>query len=169
MTNPRDARRTFDQAVDHIQAAYRFFVACLPRQERFTQGRPVRIGRFEFQELSQAESMEVELGWAFFTRLEGAYEALTLRLGLTPKTAGDKLRDSGKFTEAELEGLVVARELRNILHHGDGDASLLKNQPTKVAQEQGREPQLRQEHMDQFVKLFKKAADVLTQPSLRVV
>jgi hypothetical protein len=51
----------------------------------------VRIGSFEFQRLSQVKSMEVELSWAFFTRLEGAFEALTLRLNLGPKDVKERL------------------------------------------------------------------------------
>jgi hypothetical protein len=165
-SSPREAKGAFDDAVSHTYMAYRFFRTCVPRSDaRF----PLRIGNFEFLRPSQAESMAVELGWAFFTRLEAAFEALTLRLDLDAKSAVDRLRWSGNFSEEELRGLSCARELRNILHHGDGDASLLRNQPREVKPEVGHEPHLDEDHMDRFVALFRKAADVLTQSPLRVI
>jgi hypothetical protein len=60
----------------------------------------------------------------------------------------------------------VAREIRNILHHGDGDASLLRNRPELVVTKAGHEPHLDVEHIERFVDLFRKAAQVLTKPEL---
>lgn len=167
--NPVEAKRQFDEAVDHIYVAFRFFLACVPGEGQFHEGHPLRIGRFEFRSPKQAKSIQVELAWAFFTRLEGAYEALTIRLGLSPKTASDRLLASGSFDQEEIDGLAIAREIRNILHHGDGDANLLKNQPKLVISEPGHEPQLSEENIKRFVALFTKAAEILARPQLRVV
>lgn len=165
----REPRQTFEDAVDHIHVAYRFFAACVPRPEQFASGSSVRIGRFEFQEPSQAESMRIELAWAFFTRLDAAFEALTHRLDLTPSAVSERLRESGEFSDEDLLGFKIARELRNIFHHGDGDATLLRNQATEVRPGPGHEPHLNEPHMEQFVALFRRAAEVLTRPRLRVV
>lgn len=167
--NPRDAKKEFDNATSHIEAAYRFFADCIPRPEQITAAGPLRIGRFEFQKPSQAKSMEVELAWAFFTRFEAAFEALTLRLDLTFKSAYEKLQHSGQLGEEDLRGLRTARELRNIFHHGDGDADLLRKKPGEVQLDAGHEPHLDEQLMDQFVLVFRNAADVLTRPALRSV
>lgn len=83
--------------------------------------------------------------------------------------ADDATEESGEFTAEELSGWRQARELRNIIHHGDGDATLLKNRPASVDVKQHCEPHLFPEHVEQFHSLFCKIAKCIARPKLRVV
>ena len=166
---PLKAKTEFDNSMAHVIAAYRFFVQTVPDEALFAAGRPVRIGTFEFERSSQAEAMIVELGWAFFARCEGCLEALWNRLGKSLKEVSKIIEDSGEFTPEELHAWRQARELRNIIHHGDGDATLLKNSPTIVVSREGHEPHLFPEHVEQFHSLFCRIAECIVRPKLRVV
>lgn len=166
---PSRAKREFDKSMEHVITAYRFFSSALPNEALFAAGRPVRIGKFEFQRFSQAQAMNVELGWAFFTRCEGCLEALTLRLEKKFKDVSDIIQKSGEFTDEELQGWRTARELRNIFHHGDGDWTLLRNRPSTVLPREGHEPHLFPKHIERFHALFNKIAECIARPRLRAI
>ena len=155
------AKKEFDTSVELIRASYRFFCSRLPQSKQFTPGRPLRIGDFEFASKRQAHAMLVELGWAFFMRLDAAFDAFISRLKLDKKKAMEILHFDSGFNENEKKGFNEARDLRNILQHGDGDADLLSRPPKYVNHEPGNEPQLDPEHIEQFIVLFEKAANVL--------
>ena len=122
----------FELAIAHSIAAYHFAIDCIPTEARFTSGESVREGRFEFKTAAQAESIVIELGWAFFARVEAALEAYAARLGFR-NNKGDvdiqAVRNVLRSNEELLHGYNVARRIRNTLHHGDGDPSLLRNSP----------------------------------------
>jgi hypothetical protein len=166
---PFEAKREFDKSIEHIIAAYRFFVQAVPDEPLFASGRPVRVGKFEFEEFSQAEAMLVELGWAFLTRCEGCLEALVHRLEIRGSDVLGMIKESEEFSSEELDGYEILRELRNIFHHGDGDWKLLSKTPQKVRPSKGSEPHLFPEHIEQFYSLICKIADCITRPRLRVV
>ena len=157
-----EALSQFKTGVEHIRVAYKYFVACLPNEQMFANERHLDVGNFRFQNYGQVTSMKVELGWAFFTRLYDSFDAFTQRLGLDgPNKVYDNLRRSGRLSEAELNGIAEARELRNIFHHGDGDPRLLYKPPTHVRVPQDQEPHLFEEHVGRFIELFLRAADIL--------
>ncbi|MHC5544481.1 hypothetical protein ACYOEI_40140, partial [Singulisphaera rosea] len=76
-----DSQSRLETAVAHAMAAYQYAVSCLPTEPMFMHGRSVQIGEFEFRRYAQARSMLLELGWAFFVRIEAALEAHAGRIG----------------------------------------------------------------------------------------
>lgn len=63
---------------------------------------------------------------------------------------------ANKFDDNEQEGLCIYREIRNTLHHGAGDPTLIRNKPEHLKVEKGMGPQVLYEHMCNFYELFKK-------------
>ncbi len=157
------AKREFDKDIAHVIAAYRFFSRTLPTETLFSAGRSVRVGEFEFEKFSQSESMLVELGWAFFTRCVSCLEALIHRLGIQVSAASAIIETSGEFSREEIRGFEMARELRNILLHGDGDWTLLKNEPKQVRPSEGSESHLFPERIERFHSLFRKVGDCIAR------
>ncbi|HVV48883.1 MAG TPA: hypothetical protein VHO06_04430 [Polyangia bacterium] len=166
--NANDAKRDFDQSIEHVIASYRFFLQAIPTEAMFASG-SVHVGQFSFSRYSQAEAMVVELGWAFFIRLEGCLEALVHRLGIKGADVPGKITAAGELSADELRGYQAARDLRNIYHHGDGDWTLLSKVPTEVRPAADSEPHLLPEHLERFYALFKKIAQSLTRPHLHAV
>ncbi|MBN2130384.1 MAG: hypothetical protein JW741_12850 [Sedimentisphaerales bacterium] len=151
------ARRYLD-ALEHCYVAYRYFASSVPSQAQFANGREVVVGEFHFRKSANAMSMDVELGWAFFTRLEAILEAFISRLGIRLRRDYgllDYLVERGvDIPDDFAEGLRCYREIRNTLHHGDGDASLLRRQPQFLSLEPGCEPHLMPQHVHRFHQLF---------------
>jgi hypothetical protein len=52
------------------------------------------------------------------------------------------------------EGLAALRELRNVLHHGDGDPSLLRRPPQHLKVEEGSEPHPMANHIENYYRLL---------------
>ena len=150
-----------EKAVNYTHTTYHFFLDLLSRKDAFANGERVCVGKFTFQESSQAHGMMVELGWAFFTRLEAALEAHVNRLSLAGKDVPKIVSESNELSSSEKEGYEIAREIRNILHHGDGDGALLKNKPKHVTSPDGQEPQMYPQDIDDFKALFLKVGRVL--------
>ncbi|HDL01187.1 MAG TPA: hypothetical protein ENH23_03030 [candidate division Zixibacteria bacterium] len=112
---------TFQNDLEHIFSAYRYCVSCIPKDELFVNGQDVRVGSMKFENQSQAYSMRIELGWAFFTRMDACMETLAHELKV--KSGGTGILDylnqqNCILSEHEQEGLKVYREIRNTLHHG---------------------------------------------------
>jgi len=118
----------------------------------------------EFERYEQALAMLVELGWALFCRMDACLEALAIRVGVKPKNILDRLAASGEFSASDFDALRTARELRNVLHHGDGDWTLLRNIPTAVQTAPDKQPHLYPEHVEKFYLLFRKAGNTLGCP-----
>ena len=133
----------FRNSLQHSYAAYRFFLSSLPHSDQFRHDSAIRVGKFEFRSLANKTSMEVELGWAFFSRLYANFEAFLLRVAPKPKKPKEAiawLSKSGLLTEDDIRGVEVARELRNTFLHGDGDTTLLHHAPEFVQTTNGQEP-----------------------------
>jgi hypothetical protein len=161
-------KETFQNDLAHIYAAYRFCASCIPNDELFLNGQSVRVGKTLFEKKSQALSMRVELGWAFFTRMDACLETLAHELNI--QSGGTRtlqyLEDNGcTLSDHEKQGLSVYREIRNALHHGDGNPEYLKNHPKTLIVNNGIEPHLFEEQMNMFYDLFKKVGEFLTKPS----
>lgn len=157
---------TFKNDLAHIYTAYRYCASCIPDDELFANGQTVRVGRTLFENQSQALSMRVELGWAFFTRMDACLETLTHELKIQSGGTGilQYLENNGcALSDHEKKGLSVYREIRNTLHHGDGNPEYLKNPPKTLAVDSSIEPHLFEEEMHMFYELFKKVGEFLTQ------
>ena len=148
----------FKNRLAHAYVAYRYFAQSLPPQAALNVG-TVRVGQFEFSKSSQLESMIGRARLAFFVRFDAVLEAFLETCSVT--TGGQKLFErmeaTKKFTEHELEGLRQYRDLRNSLHHDDG-------QPTAkrkfLSVSEGREPQFDVAHMGAWQELFLKIGRV---------
>ncbi len=126
---------TFQNDLDHIYAAYRYCSACIPKEELFANGRSIRIGSTMFKRPIQALSMRVELGWAFFTRMDACLETLAHKLNIQSGGTGilEHLEKKGcPLSDHEKQGLSVYREIRNTLHHGDGNPGYLIKKPNHL-------------------------------------
>ena len=148
-------------AINYTLAVYKYCIAQLPDEVAFTNGM-VQIGQFEFQRFSQVEGYIVELGWAFFVRMEATLEAHINRLEIKGKDIADIVSKATCLTQSEKEGYAVARELRNILHHGDGDPQLLKSAPLKVEIIASHEPHILPFHIENFSVLFAKVGKLMS-------
>ncbi len=157
------AKQDFLNALEHAYRAYSYLNDSIPAEQLFVNRREVTVGRFVFQKPEHAESMRVELGWAFFTRFEASLEAFTTRLGIKLKCSMvEYLREKGRqIPERYVDGLQLYRELRNTLHHGDGDPSLLNNEPKHLRIGESREPHLFEQEVRDFYELFRWLADEL--------
>lgn len=161
-------KETFQNDLAHIYAAYRYCVSCIPNDELFVNDKPVRVGRTLFEKRSQVLSMRVELGWAFFTRMDACLETLAHELKIKSGETGilEYLEKNGCIlSDHEKKGLSVYREIRNTLHHGDGDPEYLNKPPTTLTVDNGNEPHLFEEQMNMFYELFKKVGELLTKTS----
>ena len=161
----------FGRHFDHIWVAYDYALSSVPREGLFANGRAVRVGRHTFAKWTQAESMVIELGWAFYCRMEACLETYVTKLGIRVGKSGMAayLKEQGlwqSLTGAEQEGVRQYRDLRNILHHGDGEPCWLRNQPKCVQVPEGKEPHLLHEHMRDFRRLFKTLATLLKDAAL---
>ncbi len=152
-------KRDYLNCLEHAIVAYKYCEQAIPTDAMFVAGQPVIVGRFEFRKPENATSMRIELGWAFFVRLEATLEAYVSRLGLKLRhdySISEHLVKSGReIPERFAGGLRGYRELRNTLHHGDGDATLLNRLPQFLDVPAGCEPQLFREHIEKFNELFR--------------
>lgn len=151
MTEERKKIEAIDcylMALEYAWTAYFFYYNCISNPLIRNQVSDVR-----FEKNSQIDSMIIELGWAFFVRMEAPLEVLIKKLDA--KKVNDLL-GVDKFNSDERNGLDLYREIRNTLHHGDGDPALLRKQPCHLRVEWGKEPHLMYEHMKNFYELFKK-------------
>lgn len=109
--------------------------------------------------------MRVELGWAFFTRMEACLETLASHMKI-PSGSGILRHLEARrcdFSDHEQVGLKLYREIRNTLHHGDGDTSYLRTPPKVLRIEPEREPHLLEEHMESYYRLFKKVGQYMVE------
>ena len=122
----------FKNRLAHSYVAYRYAVAGVPAAPLFARG-PVHVGGFHFENEGHATSMLVELGWAFFVRLDAVLENFCCACG--QGVAGDALKASmeasGKFSNHELKGLARYRDIRKF-------ASPLRRPTGPKVQEPGR-------------------------------
>lgn len=156
---------TFQNDLDHIYAAYSYCASCIPNEELLANGGSIQIGSTTFNKPSQALSMRVELGWAFFTRMDACLEALAHELKVPSGGTGilAHLEKNGcSLSDHEKQGLSVYREIRNTLHHGDGNPDYLSKKPKYLKIDKGGEPHILEEHMRTFYELFKMVGDCLT-------
>ena len=161
-------KETFQNDLAHIYAAYRYFASCIPQDELFVNEKAVCVGKTLFEKRSQALSMRVELGWAFFTRMVACLETLAHELKITSGGTGilEYLEKNGCIlSDHEKKALSVYREIRNTLHHGDGNSEYLSKRPSILVVDSGKEPHLFEEQMSMFYELFKKVGEFLTKPS----
>ena len=106
---------------------------------------------FAFQSKSQIDSMVIELGWAFFCRYEGCFEAFLKRRGVRGELSrsfqlSSWLEQKGIEIPADIrDGLEYYREIRNALHHDDGKS---------FDKEGDAEIHLMPVHMERFYQLF---------------
>jgi len=129
--------------LDHSRAAYLFAVRAIPSEL------PAYKYGFQFERTSQADSMTIELGWAFFCRYEACLEAYLKSRGvnLSKKVSLlDWLQSKGfEISASQAEGLSLYRKLRNKLHHEDG-ATLNGAEDEEI--------HLLPNHMENFYNLF---------------
>lgn len=161
MNNIEESSSELKAALNYALAVYKFCIAQLPEEVAFSGG-SVRVGRFEFQSLSQRQGYEIELGWAFFVRMEAALEAHVNRLGIDGKNVPEIVSKSADLSPVEKTGYATARNLRNILHHGDGDPRLLKAKPREVKVTQGNEPHIFHRQIESFCTLFESVGNVIS-------
>ena len=149
----------FENRLGHARAAYRYFAASLPPEAAFNVG-AVRVGDFECAKKSQRESMLIELGWAFFVRFDAVLEVFLIECSV--QVGGQKLfewaKASGKFSEHELRGIEQYRDLRNTLHHDDGQPDPNRRKTLDVSEQH--EPQFLEGHMEDWANLFLKIGRV---------
>ncbi len=159
---------TFQNDLDHIYITYRHLIQFIPSEKDFgADAPPLDVGRTKFENYNQARSMLVEMGWAFFTRMEACLEAF-LHKNKIHLTQKKELLD---YLEKDLNislnndqknGLRRYRELRNCLHHGDGDASLLNRKPQFLDKTGNTEPHLFENHVRNYYELFSNVGQLIT-------
>ena len=94
--------------------------------------------------------------------MEAALEAHINRLEIKGKDIADIVAKATCLTESEKDGYAVARELRNILHHGDGNPQILKHTPQKVEFIESSEPHILPDHIQNFSVLFLKVGELMS-------
>jgi hypothetical protein len=163
---PSEDLRRFLNDLSHAWVAYAFFEEQIPRRVVL----PHRVGTVEFQRESQVRSVEVELGWAFFTRLEACLETHLHRIGV------DARGNEGLVNALEGRGVAIPdhyrggmeayRAIRNALHHGDGDPHVIRNPgPLAHGIDRGNEIHLLRDQVEAFYGLFRWVAEQLDAPS----
>ena len=161
----RRLRDDFQNRLQHAIMAYRYFDSAIPEEAMFVNGKEVKVGNILFRKAVDAFSMRIALGWAFFVRLEAILEAFVMGVGIKLSqeySLFDYLVTHHiEFTEDQANGLRLCRELRNTLHHGDGDPSLPRSKPSFLHVDPGNEPQLLKEHIERFYALFTWLGEVL--------
>ncbi len=150
-------RRNLKYTID----SYLFFAATLNNPECRTL-----VTTHHFKNNKEINAYEIELSWAFFTRMESVLEFLITQIyNKNPnqkKCIEDLFGVEGmkNFDEIEIEGLKIYRVIRNTLHHEDGNPNLINNNKgLKV--EDGNEIQLKKDHLINFYNLFMKVVDEL--------
>jgi len=165
MPDADDIKHNYLNALKHTYVAYHYFSNSLPPEQAFVNGQQVQIGAFCFRTYQDAFSMRVELGWAFFTRFEAIVEAFLSKREVRLKrnyTLLDHLqRSEVDIPEAYVDGLKFYRELRNTLHHGDGDIHCLRRKTKYLSIPENHEPQILEEHMSNYYDLFRWLAEVI--------
>lgn len=162
--------QVFLNALEHIIVAYVYCESCIPADELFANGQTVKVGATLFSRQDQAFSMRVELGWAFFTRMEACLESLIhdLKIPISKKMSLlDYLKERGcPLSPKQEEGLKVYREIRNTLHHADGQPSKLKRtKPVHLTISEGNEVHVLRDQIRLFYELFKYVGIFLTKDS----
>lgn len=148
--------------LEHAWRAYSFFYQCIYDKEIRE-----KVKNIHFENDSQIQSMIIELGWSFFVNMEASLEVLIHKFkykNIKDLLEEEKIKD--EFNDDDKNGLNVYREIRNTLHHGAGDPTLLKynlkyNKPNHLKTSQGNEVQLLYEHIHNFYELFKKIGEKL--------
>jgi len=162
---PSEQLRRFLNDLSHIWVAYAFF------EEQIHRGvaLPHRVGSIEFPQEAHIRSVEIELGWAFFARLEACLETHLHRIGV------DARGNEGLLNALERRGIAIPdhyragleayRAIRNALHHGDGDPHVIRNPgPLAVGIDRGNEVHLLRDQVEAFYCLFCWAAEQLDTP-----
>lgn len=164
MTTPQHSLDQFKNRLAHAYVAYRYAVGAVPPESAFQNG-PIQVGTFLFRSAADATSMRVELGWAFFVRMDAVLEYFLEASG--QRTSGtalfDALSKGGELSADELEGAKRYRDLRNALHHDDGQPDPTKRKTLTVTP--GNEPHLLPEHMAEWNALFLRIAEVVSTRS----
>lgn len=129
------------------------------------------VGTFKFENQQQIDNYEIELSWAFFCRIEAVLENFIHEIDAENKVRGgienligaDRMQN---FSEDEKNGLRFYREIRNVLHHGDGSPDSVRN--IKYLEiSKGNEVHLQAEQIDNFGRLFEKVICVLANIDYR--
>lgn len=163
---PSEELHRFLNDLSHAWVAYAFFEEQIPRGVVL----PHRAGSIEFQRESQIRSVEVELGWAFFTRLEACLETHLHRIKVDAR-GNDGLVNALEARGVPIpddyrKGLTAYRAIRNALHHGDGDPRLIRNPgPLADGIDHGNEVHLLRDQVKAFYDLFRWVAEQLDAPS----
>lgn len=157
----------FVNDIDHIWVAYSFFEQAIP--DVTEDNLPLRCGQLEFRHTSQIESVRVELGWAFFTRLEACLESLLHRVNIELTKKKSLLAVCKSYglilSDHEERGLRSYRELRNVLHHADGNPATYDRELCEIVAIDGQEPHLYKTEVKGFYDLFKKVGTFLANAS----
>lgn len=139
---------------------YRFFLETLHNESARNA-----VTGFHFQNQQQIENYEIELSWAFFCRMEAVLEHFIHEIdtenlvcrGIENLLGQERMK---AFNDQEKKGLQLYREIRNVLHHGDGSPASVRN-ISHLQIEIGEEVQLRATQIANFGRLFDKVICVL--------
>lgn len=159
MKNADSSLETFRKAVIFSWQVYCFYLSHLPNGTAFSGGGKIRCGSVEFENQTHLEGYKVELGWAFFVRIEAVLEAHINRLNI--KNVLNVIKNCPSLSQVDKNQYAAARELRNILHDGDGDHHLLRKPPERFNTSEVHEPSVLPEDMHAYAELFLKIAKVL--------
>jgi hypothetical protein len=160
--NIEDAREKLHGAISFSITVYSFCYGQIPSNDALEEG-VVEVGHVPFQNTYHAGAYANELGWAFFVRIEAALDALANRLGINKRQLFAIVQNANELNENEKQEFYAALELRNILHHGDGDHQLLRNDVQFYAAVDGEEPRINAEYLYKCVDLFLKVGDILVK------
>ncbi len=133
----------------------------LPSRDLFND-RQVKIhnGSF-FADYEMVLAYEVELSWAFLVRVSSQFEAYLSRIAnLEDQTFNkafiDSLYQKANLSHDEVELVSECRELRNILTHGDGDHTILRNTPSYFPKTDEGEPQIYRDYVERYAQVCRK-------------
>ena len=151
---------TFFKNIEYTIGSYKYFISSLSNIECRKL-----IGTHLFKNEVQVLNYEIELSWAFFTRMEAVLETFIHQIDVDKKSkkgVKNLIGEEGlkNFNKNEIEGLRLYRVIRNTLHHGDGNPNIIRNN-SGLTVEDGCEIQLTRVHIHNFYKLFTKVVKVL--------
>ena len=162
--NIRDIQNEYLHNLEYTYTTYLYFLESIPTPQLFIGKGKLTVGKFTFREESEASSIRIELGWAFYCRFEAVLEVFITQLNIKPYPSyiQDRLNKSGvKISADHVNCLNLYREIRNTLHHGDGDASLLREPPQYLKYEEGCELHLLPDHIKKYYDFLKWLGRVL--------
>ena len=146
-----------DIAINYLEESYAFFSESIHSVDRSTRSHRFSNSTIDF-DIKRLDGYMIELGHAFFVRLEGAIEAAVHRSEIRGTDLVPYLKESGEWSDFEVAGLESMRSLRNILHHADGDPDSYQRKTPGYVHETGKRPQFFPEHMASWFTLARKIA-----------